>query len=85
MHKYLEHSDRHADAYSAPQGFLYMRQRRNRGNVLIGAGLGAFVLSVYWYSMWAVKQEDVSDIDERALIQRQLEEKKLQQQQQQKQ
>jgi cytochrome c oxidase assembly factor 3 len=59
-----------------------MRQRRNRGNVLIGLGLGAFVLGVYSYSIWAVKQEDMSDVDERALIQRQLEEKKLQQQQQ---
>lgn len=66
------------DSTFAPQGYLYMRQRRNRGNVMIGLALGAFVFSVYSYSIWAVKQEDMSDVDERALIARQLEEKKLQ-------
>ena len=70
-----------SDAPGAPQGFLYARQRRNRGNVVIGLALAGFCGAVYAYSMWAVKQEDFSDVDERALQLRQAEERRLQKEQ----
>eukprot|EP01134_Creolimax_fragrantissima_P004215 CFRG4215T1 len=71
---------RNPDGQTAPWYYVAQRGQYNRGNVAIGFGLGIFCFSVYTYSMWAIKQEDFSDVDERAEFeQRQREEEILKQ------
>ncbi|KAL8290479.1 hypothetical protein RQP46_002737 [Phenoliferia psychrophenolica] len=52
----------HPKGYGVSEGLARARRPFRTGNILIFGTLGAFVFSVYTYSIRAVKQDDFSDV-----------------------